>query len=238
MSPRTGAVAVLILLASVQTGCSEEPTGNNMSAFRYPLSKRVGISETRFGTAISDPYRWLEGDPRRDKNVTTWIVAQRRATSAYLATLPGRDAFRKSLTAAYTYERLSAPQKEGGRYFYTRKNGQRDLPALYVREGAYGGERLLLDPAKWSDNGSLGLAEWRASEDGTRLAYAVQENGGDWRTIRVLDVATGRLLADEVKWAKFMQIAWKQDGSGFYYSRYPEPRNGARDESSLANHAV
>jgi prolyl oligopeptidase len=226
------ALSAIVLLASAQSGC------RSSSPVTYPVTTRSDVVETHFGKKVADPYRWLENDAGKDKNVAAWIAAERRTTSAYLDALPGRDVFRKSLTSAYNYERLGAPQKEGGRYFYTRKDGQRDLPALYVRDGANGRDRLLVDPALWSSNGSKGLAEWRASEDGTRLAYAVQESGGDWRTIRVLDVATARPLADEVKWARFMQIAWKKDGSGFYYSRYPEPSKGSLDGGGLSNHAI
>ncbi|HEY5760501.1 MAG TPA: hypothetical protein VIU34_31970 [Steroidobacter sp.] len=84
----------------------------------------------------------------------------------------------------------------------------------------------------------IAIQEWRASKDGAYLAYAVQDGGSDWRTIRVLDVATGQTLADELKWARLTQIAWAKDGSGFYYSRYPEPTGGSDDDSGLVNHAV
>jgi prolyl oligopeptidase len=39
--------------------------------------------------------------------------------------------------------------------------------------------------------------------------------------VRVLDVASGRVLPDEIKWVKFSGLEWAKDGSGFYYSRFP-----------------
>ena len=43
------------------------------------------------------------------------------------------------------------------------------------------------------------LAEWAPSKDGRHLAHAIQDGGSDWRTIRVLEVTSGRLLADAIK---------------------------------------
>ena len=45
--------------------------------------------------------------------------------------------------------------------------------------------------------------------------------------MRVLYVATGQPMADEVKWVKFSSMVWAKDGSGFFYSRFPEPAVGA-----------
>ncbi|MFN6453007.1 MAG: hypothetical protein RM022_012485 [Nostoc sp. EfeVER01] len=57
--------------------------------------------------------------------------------------------------------------------------------------------------------------------------------------IRVLDVNTGKVLDDEVKWVRFSPtIAWAKDGSGFFYARFPEPKPGTESQASVANHAV
>lgn len=238
LAMRRNFLGIVALLAGLLAGCIDPAPKKDSPTVKYPTTPRGDVIETHFDNTIADPYRWLENDPGKDKNVAAWIQAQRRTTSGHLDTLPGRDAFRKSLISANNYERISAPQKEGGRYFYTRKGGQRDQPALWVREGANGIDRVLIDPALWSADGSIALAEWKASEDGRHLAYAVQNGGSDWRTIRILEVSTGRLLADEMKWARFTQIAWTKDGSGFYYSRYAEPEGGSEDRSGLSNHAV
>ncbi len=63
------------------------------------------------------------------------------------------------------------------------------------------------------------------SEDGTYLAYATSASGSDWMEWKVREVATGKDLADVIKWSKFSGAAWKKDGSGFYYSRYDAPKS-------------
>ncbi|ORE85791.1 prolyl oligopeptidase family serine peptidase [Aurantimonas sp. 22II-16-19i] len=204
----------------------------------YPETTRIDAVDGRFGTSIADPYRWLEGDIRHDPEVADWVDAQDRLSASYLAELPGRCVFHERLKRLFDHERLSTPEKRGRRYFFTRNSGLDKQPVLIVRDGTSGRDRVVIDPNAWSEDGSMALAEWAPSEDGTRLAFAIQENGADWRTIRVLDVDTGTILDDEIKWARFLTIAWAKDGSGFFYARNPEPGDGARFQSPVLGHAI
>ena len=204
----------------------------------YPETRRVDVAEEQFGQTVPDPYRWLEEDAHRDAEVAAWVKAQNEVTSRYLATLPGRGVFRQRLRALFKHERVTAPQERGGRYFYTRNSGLQNQATLVVREGADGPERMLIDPNGWAEDGATALAEWAASDDGAHLAYAVQEGGTDWRTIKVLNTGTGDVLDDKVEWARFSGISWAKDGSGFFYSRYPDPGQGGSRQSGVKHHAV
>jgi len=209
-----------------------------MTEIIHPETRRADVVEDLFGQKIADPFRWLENDARGDSEVAAWIEAQNAVTARCLASLPGRDVFRKRLTALFDHAQFTAPRERGGRYFYTRNPGLENQAALVVREGADGVDCVLIDPNTWSADGTVALAEWDASDDGAHVAYAVQEAGTDWRTIRVVDAATGEVLEDEVRWVRFTAITWAADGSGFFYARYPEPAEGAAFQAGLANHAV
>jgi prolyl oligopeptidase len=204
----------------------------------YPKTARGDVVEEHFGERIADPYRWLENDVREDPHVRAWVTAQNDVTNAYLATLPGRAAFRARMTRMYDYERFGLPEEAGGRYFYTRNDGLQNQSVLYVRDGLSGTPRMLIDPNTWSQDGTMALAEWKPSEDGRHLLYSIQDGGTDWRTVRVLDVATGQPLADEIRWVKFSDLDWAKDGSGFFYSRFPEPAEGAQFQSLNENQTV
>jgi prolyl oligopeptidase len=208
------------------------------TTINYPETKRVDVVEQHFGQAIADPYRWLENDVRNDQEVAAWVESQNKVTNAHLNTLPGREIFKDRLKQLYNYERFTLPVKKGGRYFYLHNSGLQNQRVLYVRDSVDGAGRVLIDPNSWAEDGATALAEWSVSDDSKRVAYAVQDGGTDWRTIRVLDVDTGKVLDDEVKWARFTSIAWTQDGSGFFYTRYPEPKQGTESQASVANHAV
>ncbi len=208
------------------------------TAIPYPETMREDVVEEQFGTSVADPYRWLENDVRNDERVRDWVTAQNAVTDAYLETLPGREAIEARLTELWNYERVGVPQKRGERYFHTRNDGLQNQSVLVMREGVDGESRLLLDPNQWSDDDATALAEWEPSPDGSRIVYGVQDGGTDWRTLRVFDTASGETLDDTVEWAKFTNLSWAKNGSGFFYSRFPEPTEEGEFQSLNANHAV
>jgi prolyl oligopeptidase len=234
---RAAPLALALLFTTYfASACSQSPT--KIPMVTYPETKRGDVVEKPFGQTIADPYRWLENDVRSDKEVAAWVESQNKVTNAYLDKLPGRDIFKARLKQLYDYEKFTIPVKKGSRYFYFRNSGVQNQRVLYVRDTVDGAGRVLIDPNTWAKDGATALAEWSVSDDGARLAYAVQDGGTDWRTIRVLDVNTGKVLGDEVKWARFTSIAWIKDGSGFFYARFPEPKQGATAQGNVENHAV
>ncbi|MGI9363062.1 MAG: prolyl oligopeptidase family serine peptidase [Parasphingorhabdus sp.] len=200
-------------------------------ALTYPETKTVDVVEEQFGEKVADPYRWLENDVREDADVAAWVKAQNKVTNAYLETLDGREALAASMTKLFDYDALGVPVEAGGNYFYQRKSGGQNQAVLYVREGEDGEERVLIDPAKWSDDGATALAEWKPSDDGSLLVYAIQDGGSDWRTVKVIEVATGKILEDTVEWVKFSNLAWMPNNYGFLYSRFPAPQEGEAFQS-------
>ena len=211
---------------------------NKETTLTYPDTRTVDVVDEQFGEYISDPYRWLENDVREDAEVAEWVKAQNAVTDAYLESLDGRKVLAESMTELFDFDDLGIPEEAGGKYFYERKSGGQNQAVLYVRDGADGEERVLIDPAAWSDDGATALAGWKASGDGSLLAYAVQDGGSDWRTLKVLDVATGEVKADSVEWAKFTALAWLPKNSGFLYSRFPQPEEGAAFQSLNSDHAI
>lgn len=188
----------------------------------YPETATVPQADVFHGERVADPYRWLENDVRTDTKVADWVAAQNRVTDGYLATLPARDAIKARLTELWNYERFGIPRKRDTKLFYTRNSGLQNQAVLHVQEGN-APARVLIDPNPWAKDGATALAEWEPSPDGRHLAYGVQDGGTDWRTIKVRDTATGQDLPDSIEWAKYTEIAWKADGSGFFYARYAAP---------------
>jgi len=233
--------AAFLLLPLACAAAAQVPADAPASApasIEYPQTARGDVVEEQFGERIADPYRWLENDVREDPRVREWVTAQNRVTDTFLATLPHRAAFRERMTRMYDYERFGIPEKAGNLYFYTRNDGLQNQAVLYVRDGLEGEPRLLIDPNTWSEDGATALAEWDPSEDGRHLLYSIQDGGTDWRTVRVLDVATGQPTQDEIRWVKFSNLDWAKDGSGFFYSRFPEPAQGQQFQSLNENHTI
>jgi prolyl oligopeptidase len=203
----------------------------------YPLTAKGAVTETQFGEAVADPYRWLENDVRTDPAVAQWVGQQNAVTQSYLSTLPQRSWFAQRIKALTDYERFGLPQKAGANYFYMRNSGLQNQSQLFVRKGLNGAPRLLIDPNAWAKDGATALADWVPSDNGKLLAYAIQDGGSDWRTIKLMNAATGKVLKDEIKWAKFTGIAWVGN-TGFLYSRFPEPKEGQAFQQLNTNQAV
>ncbi len=213
------------------------PAQLQAQSMHYPETRRVTQVDEQFGVKVADPYRWLENDVRTDAEVAKWVADENAVTNAYLATLPGRDIFAARLKTLLDYERFGVPFKKGGHYFYTHNSGLQNQAVLYVRDSVDGAGRVLIDPNGWSKDGATALAEWSPSEDGKKLAYAVQDGGTDWRTVKVLDVASGA-VSDTIEWVKFSGLAWAKDGSGFYYSRFAAPAAGAKFQALNENQQI
>jgi len=219
------------------SGVSAQTLEAKVSGIEYPKTERVDLMEERFGVTIADPYRWLEDSQGTGRAISAWVEAQNKVTRRYLETLPGRDVFEQRIKALFEYERYTVPRRRGDKYFFMFNKGLENQPALYVREGAFGQARLLIDPNAWTDDNADAIGEWSVSDDGRHVAFSVQKGGTDWRTIRLLDVGSGNQLQDVVEWARFTHISWAPDNSGFFYSRMPEPPQGAPG-AAIAHHAV
>ena len=226
-----------LLPALVLLLCTSGSFAKPMPQSSYPETRRGDVVESHFGEAIADPYRWLESDVRTDAQVAQWVDAQNDTSRAYLDALPQRGWFEAKIGGLMNYERFGVPVKAGRNYFYTRNAGLLNQAQLFVRKGLKGKPRLLLDPNSWAADGATALDAWKPSEDGRYLLYSVQDGGSDWRILRVLDVTTGEQLGDEVRWAKFSDLAWVGD-EGFLYSRFPEPADGTAFQGLNYSHTV
>jgi prolyl oligopeptidase len=208
------------------------------AAMTYPETRRGVQVDGYHGVNVADPYRWLETDVRESSEVAEWVAAQNKVARAYLDAIPERESIVERLTELWNYERYSPPRQEGGKYFYLKNNGLQNQSVLYVVDGYDAEGRVLLDPNTWSADGTVAMRTFSASDDGQYLAYARADAGSDWQQIYVMEVDSGEVLEDHLKWVRFTSIDWLKDGSGFYYNRYPEPEEGEQFQSAALNQMV
>jgi prolyl oligopeptidase len=207
---------------------SQRPRQNQPDAshgFGYPASPEGSVVDVLHGVVVKDPYRWLEDSSSAETQ--TWIGAQNRLTRSYLDGLPRRAAIRARLRELWDFERFELPFSRGGRYFYYYNSGLQNQPALYWLASLDAAPQLLLDPNLSSSDGTVALTHVVPSDDGRLIAYGLSRAGSDWTEWRVRRVDDGGDLPDLLLWSKFSSVAWAKDGSGFYYSRYDEPKPGA-----------
>ncbi len=203
----------------------------------YPATRKDdSVIDDYHGTKVADPYRWLEDD--NSEETQAWVKAQNELTFGLLKAIPKRDAIRERLKKAWNYERTGIPFEHGGRWFFNRNSGLQNQSVLYVADSLEAEARVLLDPNQLSKEGTTSLTETAPSEDGKWLVYGVSKAGSDWQEFRVRDIATGRDTKDLIEWVKFSGASWAKDGSGFYYSRYPKPQEGAALTEANKNQTV
>ncbi|MCC7390069.1 MAG: S9 family peptidase [Phycisphaerales bacterium] len=196
----------------------------------YPAAPRQAVIDDYHGVKVADPYRWLEDE--NSAETQAWIAAENQITSAELDSIPVRDRLVERLTDLFNYERFGIPAEEGGRYFYSRNDGLQNQSVLYVAESLDATARVLIDPNKFTADGTQSLADYAVSPDGRFIAYGVSDGGSDWNTWFVMDVGTGEKLADTIADIKYTGVAWDRDSSGFYYSRYPAGAEGKPDDQA------
>ncbi|HAX74483.1 MAG TPA: S9 family peptidase [Cyanobacteria bacterium UBA11372] len=194
----------------------------------YPPTGKVDQIDEYHGVQVPDPYRWLE-DPDSDET-KAWVDAENSVTFEYLNQIPVREKIKQRLTQLWDYEKYGIPFKEGNRYFYFKNDGLQNQSVLYALTSLDGEPKVLLDPNKLSEDGTVALSGVAISEDGNLMAYGLSTSGSDWQEWKVRDVETGEDISDSIKWIKFSGASWTHDGQGFFYSRYDEPNEATKLE--------
>lgn len=222
--------ATLLLMTGIAlTACAPQ-----QKKLVYPETAKVDTVDVYFGTQVPDPYRWLENDTTAA--TAAWVEAQNQVTNDYLAQIPFREPLLKRLTDLANYEKIGAPFKKNGKYYFYKNDGLQNQSVLYVQDALNGEPRVFLDPNKLSDDGTVALTGVSFSNQGQYAAYTISRSGSDWTEIYVMDVATGKLLDDHIEWAKFSDASWQ--GDGFYYSAYDAPKKGKEFSNVNENHKV
>jgi prolyl oligopeptidase len=204
-------------------GCMSDrvKTGSENARLTYPKTATGDQVDNYHGTKVADPYRWLEDD--HAPTTKEWVEAQNKVTFGYLEKISYRDKIKARLTELWNYERYGLPFKEGGRYFFTKNDGLQNQSVLYTMPDLDERPAVLLDPNKLSADGTVALAGYSVTDDGTLMAYGTSTAGSDWNEWKVRDIRTGKDLEDEIKWVKSSGAAWTKDAKGFFYSRYDAP---------------
>ena len=189
--------------------------------FHYPPAPQGDVVDDYHGTAVPDPYRWLE-DPD-SAETQAWVAAQNELSQGFLAELTIRQQLKERLTTLWDYPKFSTPVERNSRYFYHHNNGLQNQAVLVQQDNLNSQPTTLIDPNQLSPDGTTALINQSFSRDGTLLAYGLSQGGSDWQTIHIRDVTTGQDYDEVIEWSKFSPMAWLPDNSGFYYARYPAP---------------
>jgi len=185
----------------------------------YPPTNKEPVTDSYHGTEIVDNYRWLE--KAEDPEVIQWTEAQEKLTHSLIDDLPQKEFLVHRFNELWRYDDESVPRKvlEGDRIFYWAKKKE-DEKWVYMTKAHEGAEpEILLNPNEWDTTEQLqGVSP---SRDGTYVAFGKAQGGDENPVVRVMVVATGEILPDQLRGWKQYVSDWLPDNSGFYYTCKP-----------------
>ncbi|KAF5955934.1 hypothetical protein HYC85_008790 [Camellia sinensis] len=216
-----------------QKSLSSNPRMGSLCALDEPLQyphirRDESIVDNYHGVLISDPYRWLE-DPDAEE-VKDFVEKQVKLTESVLQKCDTREKLREKITELFDHPRYNAPFRRGDKYFYFHNTGLQAQDVLYMQvftiDSLDGEPQVLLDPNGLSEDGTVSLNIYDVSKNAKYLGYGLSSSGSDWVTIKVMRVEDKKVEPDTLSWVKFSSVSWTHDNKGFFYSRYPAPKEG------------
>jgi len=178
-----------------------------------------------------DEYYWLRDDTRKSAEVLAYLNAENAYADAVLAPLkPLQDKLFSEIVSRIKQDDSSVPFRKRGYYYYTRFDKGADYPILARKKGSLRArEEVMLDqPAMARGHGFFSVGDWDVSPDNRLLAFAEDTVGRRQYKLRVKDLATGKLLADEVLNVE-PNLVWGDDNrTVFYIEKDPVTLRGAR----------
>ncbi len=193
------------------------------------------VSDSYHGTTVSDPYRWLE-DPETVRT-HAWTDAQNQRTRTVLDAIPSRPALHDRLAELITgasgswFELDARP----GVLFALHADPKVQQPLLKAMgldaDPAKG--RVVLDVNALDPSGGTAIDWYVPSPDGSKIAVSLSLHGSEQGAVHVFDVKSGKEVGEAVPRAQFPtgggSVAWRADGSGFWYTRYPGEERAEAD---------
>ncbi len=186
----------------------------------YPDAPRLDLVDEYHGTAVPDPYRWLEdaADPR----TVAWLEQQGELMAEERTSWTSRDHFAERVEGLLGAGTISPPYWRGDRHFLNRREPGQQFSVLYVVDPD-GTERTLIDPMALDPEGLTTLDSWQPSKEGGRIAYQLSVGGDEESLLHVMDVATGETIEGPIDRCRYSPVAWLPGGEAFYYVRRIAP---------------
>ena len=180
------------------------------------------------GVKVTDDYRWLEDG--QSPATKTWVAAQNAYTHAYLDQLPQRAPIVQYLLKTRKQEQPTYRMLEyvSGHLFALKIDPEKSAPLLvtFASPEDKASERTVVDLNSFIPGHIFNVDWYLPSPDGKLVGLALSTGGSEDASLYVLDIATGKQIGASVPRANFAtgggSMAWKQDGSGFFYTRYPQ----------------
>ncbi len=218
---------LVVALCGLLTACgSSTPTTDNTPDNTVRPSDGAPVAAQKPHTVTSphgdrsDPYYWLRDDTRKNPEVLAYLNAENAYTDKHLLTPTKalQDTLFKEIVGRLKQDDSTVPTLSNGYYYNSRYETGGQYPIHARRKGsATATEQVLFDVNALAKGHSFyRLGNYAVSEDNKLVAYAEDVVGRNKYTLRVKDLATGKLLADTIKDVT-PALVWHNDNKSFFY---------------------
>jgi oligopeptidase B len=195
-----------------------------------PAARRIPSKRTHHGDTVTDEYAWLTD--KDDPETIAYLKAENAYAEALTAGLaPLAGTIFGEIKARTQETDLSVPVRKGGWWRYTRTVEGKQyqvhcrravrpgevIPPMAADGLPLDGEQVLLDGNEVAAGASFfAVGTFQVSPDGRRLAYATDFTGDERFTLRIKDLETGEVMADEIP-GTYYGAAWSADARYVFY---------------------
>ncbi len=187
-------------------------------AIQPPVAKVVPQRMTVLGDTRVDNYFWLRD--RNDPDTLKYLEAENRYTEAVMKPVEAlQNKLYDEILGRIKQTDLSVPLKRDGYFYYNRTVEGRQYPIHCRKKGSLeAAEEILLDENAMADGHKyFRIGNFSVSPNQKLLAYSVDFDGDEAYTIHVKDLATGKLLGDEIP-NTYYSLEWANDNATFFYT--------------------
>ncbi|HVI07426.1 MAG TPA: prolyl oligopeptidase family serine peptidase [Candidatus Binatia bacterium] len=184
-------------------------------ALAPPHTPAEPVIDVLHGATIADPYRWLE--EQHSSRTRDWLGAQTRYAGKYFDSIRGREHIQERVRELLDVETYDSLRKIGERYFFRKRLPGQEQFCIYFRDGAGGGDQLLIDPETRRTGAYTAVKLLRVSGDGRLLLYEVKQGGERSGRFELFDVEARHVLPDTFSRGYLRGFAFAPDSQGFYY---------------------
>ncbi|MCB2050059.1 MAG: S9 family peptidase [Novosphingobium sp.] len=201
-------------------------TTSTQTRIAPPKAAKKPHSVTHHGVTVEDDYAWLR-DPGYPEVKDAGVLAHLEAENAWfkhrMADQQGViDALFKEMRARIKEADKSVPQKDGDFLYWIEFEEGAEYKKWWRRPVAApadgNADQLILDEVALAEGKEyFRLGAISVSQNGKLLAYSVDDNGSERFTVRIRNLETGELLADEIP-GTLSSLVWVASDTGLVYS--------------------
>jgi oligopeptidase B len=192
-----------------------------------PVAKRIPHELELHGETRTDDYFWMKD--RRNPQVLEYLKAENAYTSRMLRHTEQlrKKLYQESLSRIKQTDQ-DVPVRDRGYWYYSRTLEGKQYPIHCRKKGNLDAvEQVLLDGNELARGRKFfSFGEQRVSDDGTRLAFAVDTAGSREYRLSVKDLGTGKVVETDL--VRSPQFEWAADNRTLFYLTEDDARRAHR----------